>query len=82
MRIGSVIGSSTNDVDEPRFHTDTSAKAGMNLLTGSVSSNLPSSHSIITATEVMGFVMEKMRNSESACSSEPDSTSACPYVDA
>ena len=41
----------------PLVHT-ASAKAGMKRATGSLSSNAPSSHSIIAATDVIGFVIE------------------------
>ena len=56
--MGSVMGSSAGAVTEPLRHTLVSAKAGKNLATGSLSSKAPSSHSIIAATEVIGFVME------------------------
>ena len=39
-------------------HTRASAKAGMKRATGSLSSNAPSSHSIIAATDVIGLVIE------------------------
>ena len=44
----------------PRFSTPTfvSAKAGMYFETGSSSDSLPSSTSIIAATEVIGFDIE------------------------
>ena len=42
----------------PPAHTRTSANAGMNCATGSLSSNAPSSHSSIAATDVIGLVIE------------------------
>ncbi len=45
-------------VNDPLRHTRVSAKAGTKRRTGSFSSNAPSSHSIIAATEVIGLVME------------------------
>ena len=58
MRIGSICGTVTGFSALPPFHTRVSAKEGMNRATGSLSSNAPSSHSIMAATEVIGFVME------------------------
>jgi hypothetical protein len=52
--MGSVAGFTT----EPPRHTLVVAKLGMNALTGSVSNNLPSSTSIMSATDVIGFVIE------------------------
>lgn len=58
MRIGSVKPSKSGAVDDPRLNTFISANDGMNFDTGSVNCNLPSSHSIIAATDVSGFVIE------------------------
>ena len=58
MRIGSTIGSVTGLRTEPLRHTRASANDGMNAATGSFSSKAPSSHSIIAATDVIGFVIE------------------------
>jgi hypothetical protein len=58
MRIGSVAGPVTGFWSEPPVKTRVPAKAGMNRSTGSVSSNAPSSQSIIAATEVIGLVIE------------------------
>ena len=58
MRIGSTCGTVTGLSALPPFHTRASAKAGMKRATGSLSSNAPSSHSIMAATEVIGFVIE------------------------
>ena len=55
---GSTAGAVTCFRSEPPAYTRTSLKAGMNLLTGSVSANPPSSYSIIAATEVIGLVIE------------------------
>ena len=43
MRTGSVAGTVICLMSDPPVNTRTSAKDGMNLLTGSVSSNAPSS---------------------------------------
>ena len=58
MRTGSVAGTVSCRRSEPPAYTLTPAKEGMNELTGSVSSNPPSSYSIIAATEVTGLVIE------------------------
>src|SRR5262245_14411944 len=58
IRTGSTAGTVTGLTSDPPVKTLTSAKDGMNLLTGSVSSNAPSSYSIIAATEVTGLVIE------------------------
>ena len=58
MRTGSVAGRVTGLFWLPPAHTCASANAGMNFATGSLSSNAPSSHSSIAATEVIGFVIE------------------------
>ena len=58
MRIGSTAGTVTGLFWLPPAHTRASAKAGMNFATGSLSSNAPSSHSIIAATDVIGLVIE------------------------
>ena len=57
-RIGSATGTVSGLAAEPRRYTRASANAGMNRATGSVSSNAPSSKSIIAATVVIGFVIE------------------------
>ena len=54
--------------------------SGRYVATGSSSSNLPSSTSIIAPTLVTGLVMEYTRSSESGCSSAPVSTSSSPVV--
>ena len=60
--IGRLSGSRTSVSvpSSPRFSTPTfvSAKAGMYFETGSSSFSLPSSTSIIAATEVIGFDIE------------------------
>ena len=58
IRTGSAAGTVTCRTSEPPVYTLTPAKDGMNELTGSVSSNPPSSYSIIAATEVTGLVIE------------------------
>ena len=58
MRIGSTGGTVSGLSAEPPLKTRASAKDGMNRATGSLSSNAPSSHSIMAATEVIGFVIE------------------------
>jgi hypothetical protein len=58
IRTGSAAGTVTCCRSEPPAYTLTPAKEGMNELTGSVSSNPPSSYSIIAATEVIGLVIE------------------------
>ncbi len=58
IRTGSMAGTVTALMSEPPVNTRTSANDGMNLLTGSVSSNAPSSYSIIAATEVTGLLIE------------------------
>ena len=58
MRTGSVAGTVSGFCAEPRRYTRGSANEGTNRATGSFSSNAPSSHSIIAATDVMGFVIE------------------------
>ena len=57
-RTGSVAGTVTGRRSEPPTNTRTSAKEGMNALTGSVSATAPSSYSSIAATEVTGLVIE------------------------
>ena len=56
--MGSASGCVTGFKAEPPVHTRVSAKAGRKRATSSWSSKAPSSHSIIAATEVTGFVME------------------------
>ncbi len=58
IRIGSVAGTVNGLRIEPLSNTRTSANSGSQRLIGSVSSNRPSSHSIIAATDVIGFVIE------------------------
>ena len=58
MRIGSIAGTVTGAVAEPRSNTRDDANAGIHRLISSVSSNAPSSHSIIAATDVIGLVIE------------------------
>jgi hypothetical protein len=58
IRTGSVAGTVTVLSSGPPAYTRTPANEGMNALTGSVSSNAPSSCSIIAATEVTGLVIE------------------------
>jgi hypothetical protein len=58
MRSGSVTGSVTGLSAVPPRQTRASANDGMKRATSSLSSNAPSSHSIIAATEVIGFVIE------------------------
>ena len=58
MRTGSVAGTVSGLFWLPPAHTRASANAGMKRETGSLSSNAPSSHSIIAATEVIGLVIE------------------------
>ena len=53
----------------------------MNLLTGSVSSNAPSSYSIIAATDVTGLVIEYSRQIVSVSTGRPASTSRWPQVE-
>ena len=55
---GSVTGSVTIANAGPPRYTRASAKEGMNLATGSLSSNAPSSYSIIAAADVIGLVIE------------------------
>jgi hypothetical protein len=55
-----------------------SAKAGSHRLTSSVSWNLPSSHSVIAATDVIGLVIEKTRHSVSASTGAPVAMSRRP----
>ncbi len=50
----------------------------MNLLTGLVSCSAPSSCSIIAATEVIGLVIEKMRQRVSDSTGRPSSRSRAP----
>ena len=66
IRIGSVNPSVTGRNALPLRYTRLSRKAGMNRLTGSFSSNAPSSYSIIAATEVIGLVIENIRTRVSA----------------
>ena len=58
IRIGSRAGSVTTFAIAPPLNTRGSANSGRNLAIGSLSSKRPSSHSIIAATEVIGFVIE------------------------
>ena len=58
IRIGSVAGTVTGLFWLPPAHTRASANAGRKRATGSLSSNAPSSHSIIAATDVIGLVIE------------------------
>ena len=58
IRIGSRAGSVVGFAEEPPLNTRMSAKLGMNFATGSLSSNAPSSYSIIAATEVIALVIE------------------------
>ena len=58
IRTGSVAGTVTGLTSDPPVNTRTSANEGMNALTGSFSSNAPSSYSISAATEVIGLVIE------------------------
>ena len=58
MRTGPSAGSVTGANAEPLLYTRRSANEGISELTGSLSSNAPSSQSIIAATDVMGFVIE------------------------
>ncbi len=58
MRTGSRAGTVTGLFWLPPAHTRASLNAGMNHSTGSLSSNAPSSHSSIAATEVIGLVIE------------------------
>ena len=58
MRIGSTCGSVTGFSADPLRQTLASANDGMKRATSSLSSNAPSSHSIIAATDVTGLVME------------------------
>ena len=66
--MGRLSGSSTQRRLSPGFSTPTftSAKAGMYFATGSSSESLPSSTSIIAATEVIGFDIEYSRKMVSA----------------
>ncbi len=57
-RIGSTAGTVNGAVIEPLTNTRASANSGSHRLISSVSSNRPSSHSIIAATEVIGLVIE------------------------
>ncbi|CAB4580876.1 unannotated protein [freshwater metagenome] len=56
--ITSVMGSNCGFVSDPARHTLVSANSGMKLLTGSFSSNAPSSHNMSAAMAVIGFDME------------------------
>ena len=60
MVIGRLSRSSVSVTPSPGVSTPTftSAKAGMYLATGSSSASLPSSTSIIAATEAIGFDIE------------------------
>ena len=58
IRIGSVCGTRSGLAAVPPVNTGVSAKAGRNVLTGSMSSKAPCSHSIMAATEVTGLVIE------------------------
>ena len=58
IRIGSVAGTVTGLFWLPPRHTRMSAKLSMKRATGSLSSNAPSSHSSIAATDVIGLVIE------------------------
>ena len=58
IRTGSVAGTVTGLFWLPPAQTRASANAGMKRSTGSLSSNAPSSHSSIAATDVIGLVIE------------------------
>ncbi len=58
IRTGSGDGTVTGLFWLPPAHTRASAKLGMKRATGSLSSNAPSSHSSIAATDVIGLVIE------------------------
>ena len=58
IRTGSVAGTVSGLASDPPAYTRTSPNDGMRSCTGSVSSNAPSSYSIIAATEVIGLVIE------------------------
>ena len=58
IRIGSVAGTVTGLVGLPPRHTRMSANSGRKRAIGSLSSNAPSSHSNIAATDVIGLVIE------------------------
>ena len=58
MRTGSIAGRVTGLFWLPPAQTRASSNAGMKFATGSLSSNAPSSHSSIAATEVIGLVIE------------------------
>ena len=60
--------------------TSSFANAGMYRDTGSVSRNLPSSTSIIAATEVYGLVIEYRRKIASLVIGLPLAGSSCPKV--
>ena len=57
-RTGSAAGTVIGFCCEPPDQTRASANAGMKRATSSLSSNAPSSHSIIAATDVIGLVIE------------------------
>src|SRR5215813_474419 len=81
-RIGSIAGTVNGTVIEPLSNTLTSANSGSHREISSVSSNWPSSHSIIAATVVTGFVIEYSRHNVSPATGVPVSRFARPYVDA
>ena len=60
--------------------TFTSAKAGKNFDSGSVSWNLPSSNSMSSATDVIGLVMEYMRKIASFVIASPPAVSRTPKL--
>src|SRR5215475_6848510 len=81
-RIGSIAGTVNGTVIEPLSNTLTSANSGGHREISSVSSISPSSHSIIAATVVTGFVIEYSRHNVSPATGVPVSRFARPYVDA
>jgi hypothetical protein len=58
MRTGSIAGVVSCLSEVPSRNTRTSSHSGRNRDTGSLSSNRPSSHSCIAATDVTGLVIE------------------------
>ncbi len=58
IRIGSVAGTVSTRTDEPPANTRMSANAGRYFATESVSATAPRSTSCISATDVIGLVME------------------------
>ena len=78
IRTGSLAGTVTGLASDPPAYTRAWANEGMNELTGSVSSNAPSSYSIMAATVVIGLVMEKMRHRVLVSTGSPASVSRDP----